>query len=131
MNVVLSRSTSGPTAARGGASWIGKALPFGIGAAIGGAGNNILGRRVLTGSRRAFGVPPHVLPPELEPRPGADRIERLAGRGIRRAGEAVVGGVTRGASGARRITARVIRRSPEAIEASVPTEDGASSPPAG
>ncbi|WP_341998522.1 hypothetical protein MRBLWH7_000315 [Microbacterium sp. LWH7-1.2] len=108
-------------AARGGASWIGKALPFGIGAAIGGAGNNILGRRVLTGSRRAFGSPPLTLPPELEPRPGADRIERLAGRGIRRAGEAVVGGVTRGASGARRITARVIRRTPDAIEA--PTEE--------
>jgi hypothetical protein len=108
-------------AARGGASWIGKALPFGIGAAIGGAGNNILGRRVLTGSRRAFGAPPLTLPPELEPRPGAERMERLAGRGIRRAGEAVVGGVTRGASGARRITARVIRRTPDAIES--PTEE--------
>ncbi|WP_109210757.1 MULTISPECIES: hypothetical protein [Microbacterium] len=85
-------------AARGGASWIGKALPFGIGAAIGGAGNNILGRRVLVGSRRAFGAPPVVLPEELEPRPGSDRIERVAGRGIRRAGEIVVGGVTRGTS---------------------------------
>ncbi|MFC8683288.1 hypothetical protein ACFT30_17385 [Microbacterium ureisolvens] len=85
-------------AARGGASWIGKALPFGIGAAIGGAGNNILGRRVLVGSRRAFGAPPVVLPEELEPRPGSDRIERVAGRGIRRAGEIVVSGVTRGTS---------------------------------
>jgi len=110
-------------AARGGASWIGKALPFGIGAAVGGAGNNILGRRVLTGSRRAFGSPPLTLPPELEPRPGADRVERLAGRGIRRAGQAVVGGVARGASGARRITARVIRRAPEAIEAPAVEED--------
>lgn len=82
-------------AARGGASWIGKALPFGIGAVIGGAGNNILGRRVLTGSRRAFGAPPFELPAELEPRPGADRLERLAGRGIRRAGAAVVSGVSR------------------------------------
>jgi hypothetical protein len=82
-------------AARGGASWIGKALPFGIGAAIGGAGNNILGRRVLVGSRRAFGVPPLEVPAELEPRPGADRVERIAGRGIRRAGEVVFGGVTR------------------------------------
>ncbi|MGX5771837.1 hypothetical protein ACWKWN_13890 [Microbacterium trichothecenolyticum] len=108
-------------AARGGASWIGKALPFGIGAAIGGAGNNILGRRVLTGSRRAFGAPPLTLPPELEPRPDAERMERLAGRGIRRAGEVVVGGVTRGVSGARRITARVIRRTPDAIES--PTEE--------
>ena len=85
-------------AARGGASWIGKALPFGIGAAIGGAGNNILGRRVLVNSRRAFGPPPAVLPPELEPRPGATPLERAATRTIRRAGSAIVGGVSRGAS---------------------------------
>ena len=85
-------------AARGGASWIGKALPFGIGAAIGGAGNNILGRRVLVNSRRAFGVPPVILPADLEPRPGALRLENAATRGIRRAGGAVVGGVSRGAS---------------------------------
>ncbi len=100
-------------AARGGASWIGKALPFGIGAAIGGAGNNILGRRVLVGSRRAFGVPPLQWPVELEPRPGADRIERLAGRGIRRAGEAVVGGVTRGTARVGRVV-RLRRRELEA-----------------
>jgi hypothetical protein len=100
-------------AARGGASWIGKALPFGIGAAIGGVGNNILGRRVLVGSRRAFGVAPVVLPAELEPRPGADRIERLAGRGMRRAGGYVVGGVTRGTTA---IGNAVRRKRPE-IEA--------------
>lgn len=97
-------------AARGGASWIGKALPFGIGAAVGGAGNNILGRRVLTGSRRAFGMPPIDLPAELEPRPGADRIERVAGRGVRRAGEAVIGGVTRGSAA---VAGIVRRRRPE------------------
>jgi hypothetical protein len=97
-------------AARGGASWIGKALPFGIGAAIGGAGNNILGRRVLVNSRRAFGLPPVILPADLEPRPGAARIEHLATRTLRRAGGAVAGGVSRGAgavgSTARRITVR-------------------------
>ncbi|WP_240642268.1 hypothetical protein [Microbacterium sulfonylureivorans] len=82
-------------AARGGASWIGKALPFGIGAAIGGAGNNILGRRVLVNSRRAFGLPPAILPPDLEPRPGATRIERAATRTIRHAGGAIVSGVSR------------------------------------
>ncbi|MGA7146948.1 MAG: hypothetical protein WBX17_00465 [Microbacterium sp.] len=71
-------------AARGGVSWIGKALPFGIGAAIGGAGNNILGRRVLVNSRRAFGLAPALLPPELEPRPGALPLERAASRGISR-----------------------------------------------
>jgi hypothetical protein len=85
-------------AARGGASWIGKALPFGIGAALGGAGNNILGRRVLVNSRRAFGVAPADLPPELEPRPGAARFERAATRSLRRAGGAVAGGVARGAT---------------------------------
>jgi hypothetical protein len=104
-------------AARGGASWIGKALPFGIGAAVGGAGNNILGRRVLVGSRRAFGAAPLDWPAELEPRVGADRIERVAGRGIRRAGEAVVDGVTRGT----RQVGRVVRLRRRELEA--PTED--------
>lgn len=97
-------------AARGGASWIGKALPFGIGAAIGGAGNNILGRRVLVNSRRAFGPPPAVLPPELEPRPGATPLERAATRTIRRAGSAIVGGVSRGASTVGGAARRVGRR---------------------
>lgn len=85
-------------AARGGASFIGKALPFGIGAAVGGAGNHILGRRVLVGSRRAFGLPPIDLPADLEPRPDTLRLEHAATRGIRRAGGAIAGGVTRGVS---------------------------------
>lgn len=80
-------------AAKGGASILGKALPFGIGAAVGGAGNHLLGRRVITNSRRAFGIPPYAYPVELEPRPGADRIERSVFRGARRAGEAVTGAV--------------------------------------
>lgn len=97
-------------AVRGGASWIGKALPFGIGAAIGGAGNNILGRRVLVNSRRAFGQPPAILPPDLEPRPGATRLESAAGRSIRRAGGAVVGGVTAVGHAGRRLTGTITRR---------------------
>ncbi|MCP2636551.1 hypothetical protein K0817_008205 [Microbacterium sp. HD4P20] len=104
-------------AARGGASWIGKALPFGIGAAIGGAGNNILGRRVLVNARRAFGPPPAILPPDLEPRPGAQRLERAAGLGIRRAGGAVIGGVTRSAGAVGRLGSRVVRRPKREIEA--------------
>ncbi len=116
-------------AARGGASWIGKALPFGIGAAIGGAGNNILGRRVLVNSRRAFGVAPAVLPPELEPRPGAARFEHAATRSLRRAGGAVAGGVTRGAtavgSGARRVI--TIRRREDIEAADAAQRRGASS----
>jgi len=39
-----------------------KAIPFGIGAVVGGAGNHILGRRVLANARVAFGAPPLVIP---------------------------------------------------------------------
>ncbi|MET0933985.1 MAG: hypothetical protein ABWX56_09740, partial [Mycetocola sp.] len=51
-----------------GSSLIGKAIPFGIGAAIGGAGNNFAGRQVVTAARNAFGPAPLWLPLELEPR---------------------------------------------------------------
>ena len=80
-------------AARGGASWLGKALPFGVGAVVGGAGNNILGRRVLVTSRRAFGPPPEILPRDLEPRPGAAKLERRAAGGVQRLGGAIAGAV--------------------------------------
>ncbi|MET4638246.1 hypothetical protein [Mycetocola sp. 2940] len=56
-----------------GSSLIGKALPFGIGAAIGGAGNNFAGRQVVTAARNAFGPAPLWLPLELEPRERATR----------------------------------------------------------
>lgn len=80
-------------AARGGASWLGKALPFGVGAVVGGAGNNILGRRVLVTSRRAFGPPPLILPRDVEPRPGAEKLERRATGGVQRVGGAIAGAV--------------------------------------
>lgn len=70
-------------AARGGASFVGKALPFGVGAVVGGAGNHLLGRRVLTTSRRAFGAAPAVLPAELEPAPGSERVEARMLKGAR------------------------------------------------
>ncbi|WP_454116202.1 hypothetical protein [Microbacterium aurum] len=82
-------------AAKGGASIIGKALPFGIGAAVGGTGNHLLGRRVVIGSRRAFGVPPVQYPAELEPRPGATRLETAAAGRLRRAGAAMTAGSRR------------------------------------
>lgn len=78
-------------AARGGASFVGKALPFGVGAAVGGAGNNILGRRVLTTSRRAFGAAPIDLPLDLEPVPGAEKVELRMLRGARFVGSAAAG----------------------------------------
>lgn len=99
-------------AAKGGASFLGKALPFGVGAVVGGAGNHLLGRRVLTNSRRAFGMPPHAWPLELEPKPGSDTLERAAGRRIRAAG----GAVRRGAAGIGGAIGRVARRPDHAVE---------------
>lgn len=86
-------------AARGTGSFLGKALPFGVGAAIGGAGNHILGRRVVIGSRRAFQLAPQVLPTELEPASGARPVEATLARGaavgVRRAAGAVTSATTR------------------------------------
>lgn len=73
-------------ATRGGASILGKALPFGIGAVVGGAGNAVLGRRVIVGSRQAFGMPPLDFPADLEPREGALRLERAAWNTLGRTG---------------------------------------------
>ncbi len=137
-------------AARAGASWVGKALPFGVGAAVGGAGNNILGRRVLVGSRRAFGAPPVQWPAELEPRPGARRAEAAAVAGAQRVGGAVagvagsaargiasagrsVGGATRRAGGAARraLPGRTSRSTADADDASVQGAAGTDDSPDG
>jgi hypothetical protein len=48
-----------------GALTLGRALPLGIGAGIGAAGNMALGRGVVAATRRAFGPPPRVLPPRV------------------------------------------------------------------
>ena len=109
-------------AVRGGAGIIGKAIPFGIGAAIGGTGNHLLGRKVLQQSRLAFGGAPAVLPAELEPREG-DGFIRVTGSRITRAGVAVgelaatTGRGIRGAAGkvGRGITRR--RKGDDALEA--------------
>jgi hypothetical protein len=52
-----------------GALLFGKMLPVGIGAAIGGAGNRIFGKKIVSNARQAFGPPPlrwpvtlHLLP---------------------------------------------------------------------
>lgn len=77
----------------GGASFVGKAMPFGVGAAIGGTGNHILGRRVVAASRRAFGSAPALFSPELAPREGAKRIEHRLLQSTRTAGGSVLSGV--------------------------------------
>ncbi|AMM20329.1 hypothetical protein AX769_09350 [Frondihabitans sp. PAMC 28766] len=50
-------------------SVVGRAIPFGIGAVIGGVGNHTLGRKVVTSSRSAFGPPPATFLPELDEGP--------------------------------------------------------------
>jgi hypothetical protein len=67
-----------------GASVIGRAIPFGIGAVIGGAGNHILGRQIIRGAREAFGAAPPFFTANLEIAPkltGADRkaLKQLGG----------------------------------------------------
>lgn len=86
-------------ATRGGASFIGKAMPFGVGAVIGGTGNHILGRRVLTTSHRAFGAPPTTLPAELEPVDGAEKLELRMLHGAQYVGNAVAGAAGTAARG--------------------------------
>lgn len=51
-----------------GASVLGRAIPFGIGAVIGGTGNHVLGRKIISSSREAFGPPPPYFPLVLEPK---------------------------------------------------------------
>lgn len=86
-------------AARGGASFLGKAMPFGVGAVIGGTGNHILGRRVLTTSHHAFGAPPITLPAELEPVEGAEKLELRMLHGAQYVGNAVAGAAGAAARG--------------------------------
>lgn len=71
--------------AKQGALAVGRALPFGIGAGVGAAGNAALGRSVIRSARRAFGPPPARMPPrvvDVDPTP-ADR-SRLPARLSRR-----------------------------------------------
>lgn len=51
-----------------GTTMIGKIVPFGIGAMIGGVGNHVAGRDVVRSARNAFGPAPLILPAEFEPR---------------------------------------------------------------
>jgi len=59
-----------------GTNVVGRMIPFGIGAVVGGSGNNILGRKVVKSSREAFGPAPVVFPAELEPRLATLKLPR-------------------------------------------------------
>lgn len=45
---------------------VGRLLPFGIGAVVGGTASHILGRKIVSSSREAFGPAPAYFPPNLE-----------------------------------------------------------------
>ena len=59
-------------AARQGSTIVGRALPFGIGAAVGGLGNHALGRKVIQASRTGFGMPPAQFPIVLDATPARE-----------------------------------------------------------
>ncbi len=61
-----------------GASIVGRAIPFGIGAVIGGTGNNILGRQIVRGAREAFGPAPAYFTESLAVTPRLTRADRKA-----------------------------------------------------
>ncbi|MBT1664640.1 hypothetical protein [Curtobacterium flaccumfaciens] len=63
-------------AIRQGGSVLGRALPFGIGAAVGGLGNHALGRKVIQASRTGFGMPPAAFPIVLTVTPAAEKPRR-------------------------------------------------------
>jgi hypothetical protein len=65
----LKRSFLRRFVARQGTSMLGRMVPFGVGAVIGGTGNHLLGRRVIKSAREAFPPAPLILAGELEPRP--------------------------------------------------------------
>lgn len=50
---------------RKGALMFGKALPVGIGAVVGGAGNRMVGKKIVRNARHAFGLPPSRWPSTL------------------------------------------------------------------
>jgi hypothetical protein len=52
-----------------GTSVAGRLLPFGIGAAIGGTGNHLMGRKVVSSAREAFGPAPLTFPSTLDALP--------------------------------------------------------------
>ena len=65
INHALARHVLTRFGAKQGALALGRALPLGIGAGIGAAGNAALGRGAITSARRIFGPPPDRLPPRI------------------------------------------------------------------
>ena len=63
-----------------GTAWLGRALPFGIGAVVGGVGNRVMGRAVVANATEAFGPLPLVIPGELGGPPQAGARATVQGK---------------------------------------------------
>jgi hypothetical protein len=64
---------------RQGTALLGRALPFGVGAVVGGVGNRLMGRAVVANAKEAFGPMPDTIPGELraiaqDPGPKAEPV---------------------------------------------------------
>lgn len=59
---------------RQGTALFGRALPFGIGAVVGGAGNLMMGRAVVSNAKEAFGPMPDTIPGELTVAPAPENL---------------------------------------------------------
>jgi hypothetical protein len=72
-----------------GGNVVGRLIPFGIGAVIGGGGNHLLGRQIVRTAREGFGPPPLTFPEWLDPvvkvprPPREKRIARASARGVK------------------------------------------------
>ncbi len=81
VNRILAKRMLRTQATRQGALAIGRLTPFGIGMVIGVAGARVLGRRVVTSARRAFGEPPQAFPETLNLEASATPPAELPGAG--------------------------------------------------
>ena len=63
------------------AMMFGKLLPVGIGAAVGGGGNRMMGKKIVQNARVAFGPAPARWPVTLHVLPGSDEVTVIEGLG--------------------------------------------------
>jgi hypothetical protein len=69
---------------RQGTALLGRALPFGVGAVVGGVGNRMMGQAVIQNAKEAFGPMPITIPGDLGAgAPGEDTSGTRAGSGLK------------------------------------------------
>ena len=69
---------------RQGTALLGRALPFGVGAVVGGVGNRMMGQAVIANAREAFGPMPITIPGDLgSGTTGEDNTGARGGSGLK------------------------------------------------